>query len=108
MEMLSYGDDESENENEEGDGVIVNQKIGYDRHELERRWADPEESESNDEEDSAVRKKNQAPEENPHNQPKTLISLADLLEKDIPIPSFINRNQVEEFQVTPTTTESVF
>jgi hypothetical protein len=110
MDFLSYGDDDSDNENpEELNELKVDEKESLDRQcqknpqdELERRWADSSENES-DEGDNTLKKKCNT-QKIQDSKLTPLISLVELLEKEIP-PSFLNPNHEEEFQVAVTSTE---
>lgn len=96
MELLSYGD-QAESEEEKED---INPEFNLKEEKIEnilKRWEESDESDSEDEEkERKVEEENNEKNKACHNN---LISVNDLFMKDIPVPSYIQRNDVEGYKV---------
>jgi hypothetical protein len=94
MEFLAYGDDDSENEKAEDQqndrGELELQFV----NQIQKRWADESDESSSEEEIKIERKRIADQKAN-----SGLISVAELLDKEIQSPSYLRSSEIQEFQV---------
>jgi hypothetical protein len=99
MELLGYGDD---SEGDESNGPREADPIALDQ--IHNRWAEADdESDQSDLEMEAKEIERKRIEE--QQAQSGLISVADLLEKEIHCPSYLKSNEPEEYQVEITATK---